>query len=85
MLQDNLGRIIIAGYTENDSVNIGSVGDRDFQLLAISTAGNVIISKNIGTKNSEQAIKIIKSQDNKFYVGGNTNLFRGVDLSLIHI
>ena len=83
LLQDNLGRIIIAGYTENDSVNIGSVGDRDFQLLAISTAGNVLISKNIGTKNSEQAIKIIKSQGNKFYVGGNTNLFGGVDIGTV--
>lgn len=79
LLQDNRGRIIIAGYTENDSVNIGSDGDRDFQLLAVSTAGDLLLSRNIGSGISESATKIIKSQDNKFYVVGDirVNSFDG--------
>jgi hypothetical protein len=83
LLQDNRGRIIIAGYSENDSVNIGSDGDRDFQLLAVSTAGNLLLSRNIGTNNSEHATKIIKSQDNKFYVGGNINFIGGVGIGTV--
>lgn len=71
LLEDNTGRIIIAGNTQNDSVNIGPSGDSDFQLLAISVAGGVLLSKNIGSGFSETATQIIKSQDNKFYVAGD--------------
>ena len=83
LLEDNLGRIIIAGNTENDSVNIGLNGDSDFQLLAISTSGGVLLSKNIGTNDSEFAIKIIRSQDNKFYVAGDIKLNGGNDEEIL--
>ena len=83
LLEDNRGRIIIAGNTENDSVNIGSKGDSDFQLLAISSAGGVLLSKNIGTSDSEFATKIIRSQDNKFYVAGDIKLNGGNDEEIL--
>ena len=83
LVEDNRGRIIIAGNTENDSVNIGSKGDSDFQLLAISSAGGVLLSKNIGTSDSEFATKIIKSQDNKFYVAGDIKLNGGNDEEIL--
>jgi hypothetical protein len=83
LLEDSRGRIVIAGNTENDSVNIGSNGDSDFQLLAISTAGGVLSSKNIGSSNSEYAIKIIRSQDNKFYVAGDIKLNGGNDEEIL--
>ena len=77
LIEDNQGRIIIAGYTENDSANIGSNGDSDFQLLAVSPAGDVLLSKNIGSNIPEFANQIIKSTDGKFYVGGSVLLNGG--------
>lgn len=83
LIQDNLGRIIIAGYTENDSINVGSNGDSDFQLLAVSTAGGVLLSKNIGSNDSEYASKIIRSQDNQYYVGGDIKTNGGTDEGIL--
>ena len=83
IIEDNLGRLVIAGYTSNDSVNIGTSGDKDFQLLALSSAGNVLNSKNIGTSNSEIATQIIMTADNAYYVAGNILQNGGMNSNLL--
>lgn len=79
LIEDNLGRIVIAGYTRNDSINIGTQGDSDLQLLALSNAGKVMLSTNLGTVSSEVATDIIKSSDQGYYVGGNIAINGGAE------
>ena len=72
LAQDGLGRIVVVGSTENDSVTIGGVGDKDISIVILNQGGLVLESKNFGSISSEEA-KRVEVVGNKIYVGGNTN------------
>ena len=76
--EDQLGRIIIAGSTSNDSVNIGGPGDIDISLVALTAGGAVDLSKNIGSSSTDYATNIIGSTNNTIYVGGVTEAGLGI-------
>ncbi|PCJ66065.1 MAG: hypothetical protein COA58_08300 [Bacteroidetes bacterium] len=72
LTEDALNRIVIAGSTSNDSVNIGSSGDVDISFIALNTGGSILLSKNFGTTSDDYATVIRSYVDGFLYVAGNT-------------
>lgn len=71
ILVDSRGTVIVAGSTKNDSVNIGSSGDQDICILALSAGGSLLQHNNIGTMNDEYATTLIQESVGTYVVGGS--------------
>ncbi|MDA8885954.1 T9SS type A sorting domain-containing protein [Bacteroidia bacterium] len=80
--EDVLGRIIVAGSTENDSVTVGGAGDMDMSLIALTTGGNIELSKNFGTVAKDYATVVKTHSDNNIYVAGNTEGGSGASIDV---
>jgi len=77
IIEDRQGRVVIAGSTKNDSVTIGSSGDKDIALLSLNSGGSVLRHKNIGTINSEFATSLVQESLSEYAIAGNID--RGLD------
>ena len=67
--EDAGGKLMMCGYTQNDSVITGSSGDRDLQVYRIFSNGNVDWIKNYGTTSDEVGLKLICSGGNCYVTG----------------
>ncbi|MGE0083967.1 MAG: hypothetical protein AB7S75_06050 [Desulfococcaceae bacterium] len=65
------GNYIIAGFTNFNGND--SAGDRDFYLVKIDGAGNIIWEKAIGGAGDDYAFDVIQTSDGGYAVSGRTN------------
>jgi hypothetical protein len=72
IIEDDLDRIVVLGSMANDSTNIGTTGDQDIHIMALSTTGSIIRSMNLGTTGNEEGTNIILGPNKTYYIGGNT-------------
>ncbi len=70
--EDKKGNIVIVGSTDYDSVNIGSTGDMDAQVIVTNTGGAVLKHKNFGTTSNDLARAIDFTNDGDYLIAGNT-------------
>ena len=68
------GGFIIVGTSESQDVQISNpFGSYDMWIVRLSSAGDLLWEKSFGGSSIDEAVAIIKNQDNNFTILGNTN------------
>jgi hypothetical protein len=70
IIQSSDGGYVVAGYTESFGA-----GGRDFYVVKLDSAGNVVWTKTIGGSSWDEAYSIIQSSDGGYVVAGRTQSF----------
>ncbi|HYV94896.1 MAG TPA: T9SS type A sorting domain-containing protein [Chitinophagales bacterium] len=67
------GGFIVAGFSESNDIDVsGNHGGRDYWIVKLDTAGNLVWQKSLGGSDNEQANSVQQTSDGGFIVAGSS-------------